>query len=333
MRHQISLDELRGLAVLIVFASHAANDGLLPGWLGGGAGQTGVQLFFLLSGLLMARLYGARRFDRAQAAAFAAARAGRILPLYALVVALSLLAAALGFAPHYRFDGAAAALAALALAEAPQELWSIPVEAQFYALFLLVWARIGARPLRLALLIPPAILLAAGWRGLVSEAAVLIPYLPVFLAGVWLGALPAAALRRLDRPWLPWLALAALLATLPGLRPTLLPEVWDGFYPRFWLDPARLAAALLLAASAAACGGRWLAGAPLAVLGRVSFAVYLFHRPVLRWVGEDLGAAGALALTLALAALSLRLIERPAGRWLRGVLSPRPRPAPRPEAG
>jgi len=333
MRHLPALDEVRGLAVLVVFASHAANDGLLPAWLGGGAGQSGVQVFFLLSGFLMARLYASQAFDKGAAARFGAARAARILPLHVLVVGLSLLAAKLDFVPHYQFEDAAEALAALAMLRAPQELWSIPVEVQFYALFLLIWARVGARPTVLALLIPPAFLLAAGWRGLVSDAAILIPYLPVFLAGVWLGALREQVLKWLDTPWVRCLALTLFLATLPGLRPLLLPEIWDGFYPRFWLDPPRLLTALLLVASTAACDGRWLAGKPLAALGRISFAVYLFHRPVLRWIGDDWGAAGAFALTLGLAILSLHLVERPAGRWLRAALSARPRPAPRQEAG
>ncbi len=333
MRHLHALDEVRGLAVLIVFASHAANDGLLPAWLGGGAGQSGVQVFFLLSGFLMARLYATQSFDWVAATRFGAARAARILPLYGLVIGLSLLAATLGFAPHYRFDNTSQALAALALLHAPQELWSIPVEAQFYALFLLIWARIGAQPATLALLVPPAFLLAAGWRGLVSDVMILIPYLPVFLAGVWLGTLPAKALRPLDATWIRWFALAFLIGILPGLRPMLMPEIWDGFYPRFWLDPPRLLAALLLVASAAACGGNWLAGAPLAALGRVSFAVYLFHRPALHWIGAEWGAAGAFALTLGLAILSLHLVERSAGRWMKAALSPPRRPAPRPGTG
>lgn len=82
-----------------------------------------------------------------------------------------------------------------------------------------------------------------------------------------------------------------------------------------------------------ACTGTWLGGAPLAALGRVSFAVYLFHRPILRWIGEDVGVLPAFILTLALAWLSWRLIERPAGGAVRAFLTPPPRPAPRSGTG
>ena len=51
------LNGIRGLAVAIVFASHASNiyfSGAIAGW---GGGQLGVMLFFLLSGFLMSHLY------------------------------------------------------------------------------------------------------------------------------------------------------------------------------------------------------------------------------------------------------------------------------------
>ena len=57
------LNGLRGLAVMIVFASHASNifyQGEIVGW---GGGQLGVMLFFMLSGFLMAHLYAGRAAD------------------------------------------------------------------------------------------------------------------------------------------------------------------------------------------------------------------------------------------------------------------------------
>ena len=327
-----ALDALRGLAVALVFVSHAANDGLLPGWLGQGSGQMGVQLFFALSGFLMMRLYGAVPPSAAALRRFAVARAARILPLYWTVAGLSLAAALAGLSPYYRV--AEAPWAALLMLQAPQELWSVPVEVQFYAVFALACWRIGPRPGMLLGLLAASVPGAAAWYGLVSEAPVLPPYLPYFLGGCWVAALrlPAAMGR-------PAVAVAALLvfgANLPGVRAAWGGELWAGFYPRLWLDPARLAATLCLLACAATLPerrGGWLG---LARLGRISFGVYLFHRPLLAWsagvLTGPLAAALALALTLGLAALSWRYFERPLGQMLRAAPGRRPR-GRRPAAG
>src|SRR5690606_3191773 len=55
--HVDALDGLRGLAVLIVMASHWSNAGvdLLP-WSMAGTGKSGVYLFYVLSAFLLARL-------------------------------------------------------------------------------------------------------------------------------------------------------------------------------------------------------------------------------------------------------------------------------------
>jgi peptidoglycan/LPS O-acetylase OafA/YrhL len=45
MQHIHSLTGLRGLAAMLVFISHSANDGFLPVYVGDGFGQTGVMLF------------------------------------------------------------------------------------------------------------------------------------------------------------------------------------------------------------------------------------------------------------------------------------------------
>lgn len=334
---QPALDELRGLAVLVVFVGHAANDGLLPAWLGEGAGQMGVQLFFMLSGFLMLRLYGARPLTGASARAFLLARAGRILPLYWLVLAVSALAGAAGLAAHYPVAEGPVLAAAAALIVAPLELWSVPVEAQFYLIFLALWAAIEGAGWRrvLAWLAPAALVLAAGFRAGVTDAALAPAFAPAFLIGMWLAAVPLPA--ALGRGAVPWLALALMVLNLPGLRGAWGPELWSGFYPSMWLDPFRLAVAALLLASAATAPGRWLAGAPLAALGVISYGFYLFHRPLLRAL-EPLDTPGwslallAFALCAALAALSWHAFEKPAAARIRAWRAPRLRPARQPSA-
>jgi peptidoglycan/LPS O-acetylase OafA/YrhL len=73
--------------------------------------------------------------------------------------------------------------------------------------------------------------------------------------------------------------------------------------------------------------------APLAFLGRVSYGVYLWHYPLLHWLGEPggwLGAAFVAPLSVALGALSFRFIEQPVMRWRRGAATATALPAPSP---
>ena len=77
------LDGLRGLAALIVVVSHYSNETLLwGGVLGKGGGQTGVMLFFLLSGFLMAHLHLGEAFTARNVGRYALRRIARVYPLF-----------------------------------------------------------------------------------------------------------------------------------------------------------------------------------------------------------------------------------------------------------
>ncbi len=89
MQHIHSLTGLRGLAALLVFISHSANRGFLPEYLGQGFGQTGVMLFFVLSGFLMCHLYASRDFTFQNVRAYILARIGRVFPLYIVLLLVS----------------------------------------------------------------------------------------------------------------------------------------------------------------------------------------------------------------------------------------------------
>lgn len=337
--HLPALDAVRGLAVLLVFVSHAANDGFLPDWLGQGAGQMGVQLFFMLSGYLMMRLYGPVPFDRNAIRTFWVARAARILPIYWLVLILSAAAGMIGIAPYYQMNDPGTFVAAAAMAIAPQELWSIPVEVQFYGLFILIWPALAGRRVSLplaALLLCGCVVIAATWRIGVTEAPLLPSFLLPFVIGVVLATRPIR-ISGPSRRWLPWLALGLLILNLPGIRGAVGAEIWQGFYPQTWLDPFRLLAAAFCLITAIAARDRWLLGRPLEVLGRISLGVYLIHRPVLRGIGDVLpstpaSALALLGLTVVLALISFSVFEQPAQRYLRRVLMPPQHPRPQPEA-
>lgn len=142
IKHIHSLTGLRGLAALIVFISHAANFSLLPIVLGYGFGQLGVMLFFLLSGFLMAHLYISEDFNCRNVKKFAVARAARVLPLYFLIIFISMVITQYidhAFSYNFSLDNTGALLPAVLLAYAPDILWTIPVEIQFYMLFIGIW--------------------------------------------------------------------------------------------------------------------------------------------------------------------------------------------------
>ncbi len=110
-QHYDALDGLRGLAVLIVIASHLSllGFGLVPGLPVGGIGKSGVYLFFVLSAFLLTRLLlertPARFADGRLWVGYAMRRVLRIWPLYLVVLALAWAITRAG-APwwHYQLD-------------------------------------------------------------------------------------------------------------------------------------------------------------------------------------------------------------------------------------
>ncbi len=353
-----ALDGLRGLAVLVVVASHLSNYGmhLLPGLSLSGIGKSGVYLFFVLSAFLLTR--GLLRLPLPQWrqarvwADYALRRVLRIWPLYLVVLLASWVLTLQGVAGwHYKID-TAALLAHLALREGQSVLWSIPVEFTFYlwlpliALALAVLRHRG-RSLAWEAALAVAALAAASlaWTpasSLVNDIRV-GPYLPLFLCGAWAASLDLR-LRDKARTGIAekWWGIAAF-ATVAALILTV-PAVWalvagtppDGALNHRWFLFFGVAWSSLLLAILH--GPRLLhapfAWRPLRWVGVVSFSVYLWHMVVLdglvRMGVQQLPYAGGvvLAASLLVAALSYLAFERP---W-RNVRLARPR-AGLPERG
>lgn len=344
MRHNECLTAVRAIAALTVFVSHAANDGLLPGVLGNGLGQNGVMLFFMLSGYLMASLYGGVRPTGDAVAGYALRRVARVVPLYLAVLAASAVLTVVGAAGwRYQLEGATLA-EALLLVRAPFELWSIPVEIHYYLAFVLLWpatARSG-RPLAVYGIVAVGALalalglLATGLRG---------PWLPFhalpFLIGGALASIERTTMfvrvfggRHATLVGIAALALFAL--NLPALRLELGLSA-GGWMTRTWLDPINIASTTLLLCVAVARSKalRVLCVTPVLLLGEVSYGFYLFHRPIMEFVislGCDrlvpgLSLALVTTMTLSLAVVSFRLFEVPAAQRLRAcAISLRLRP-------
>ncbi len=335
--HLAVLDGLRGLAVLIVLASHFSSAGLFPRPALHGVGKSGVYLFFVLSAWLLARNL-LRLPDGALARPhtwldYALRRILRIWPLYLVVLVSSWLTHRAGHPVLYAID-TASLWRHLTLREGQSVLWSIPVEFTFYlwlpllAAGLYLMARRGWSPLAQAgafVLVLAAVMLAWPPSQTIENDVRLGPYLAVFLCGAFAARVDAWAQRSAARPAL-WsaaglLALLAWCVAIPALWCWLLGRPFEATITRNWFLFFGLLWSVLLLSLLH--GGQALrrvfAWKPLRWVGLISFSLYLWHMPVLAAM-QRLGvperfpllAPGlVLAAALAASALSWWLFERP----------------------
>ena len=342
LTHVPALDGVRGIAVLLVIATHTMIVfwyshfyDVVPG------GFLGVDLFFVLSGFLITSLLLGEqaRTDRVSMPGFYRRRALRLLPaLVALVVlhAIYTIVTGLPFGIEARtitvvmlYVSNWYAATGHRLALGLNHLWSLSIEEQFYLLWPLVIAvlltvRRSSRVVVGSLI--AAIVAVAVWRAyLWHPGASLLKVSPEYVRtdtradALLMGAL-AAHLWVRGRIPRRGLATAALIAAvffgycvvrIPGER---------GFYYKGGFTLIALAAAIVLVATVE---NRWIgtrvcAWRPLRAVGIVSYGLYLWHLPVFFGVrryttGWPVGLQIALALTLTVAftLASWRFIETP----------------------
>ena len=295
-----ALDGLRGLAVLIVVASHLSNAGFLPLPGLAGAGKSGVYLFFALSaflltdGLLAKSAPELRRVDTWLDYAFR--RVLRIWPLYLVVLLLSWWATAAGIQWwHYRID-AGSLIQHVSMRAGQSVLWSIPVEFKFYAWLPLIalgfWTarRRGlAWPAGLALGVVLVLVLHHVWPPEMAEPndIRLRPYIAIFL----LGSLAAYVHRSLPsssssaaargRTW--WglvgvLALAFFAATIPVFWALLQGRDFDPLVNHRWFAFFGVLWSLVLLSTLH--GPRWLASLLGGQIGMVHPGARVFDEAV-----------------------------------------------------
>ena len=335
--HLAVLDGLRGLAVLVVLASHFSSAGLFPRPALHGVGKSGVYLFFVLSAFLLVRnllrLPPGALGQMPVWLDYALRRVLRIWPLYLVVLGLSWLAWRTGQPGLYVID-TPSLWRHLTLREGQSVLWSIPVEFTFYALLPLLalglaymarrgWpmaVQAGVFFLALAavtLAWPPA-------RSLENDVR-LWPYLAVFLCGAFAAQVDVWLARARARPQL-WgaaglLALVAWCIAIPAVWAWLTGRPFEATVTRTWyLFFGLLWSVLLLAVLHGPAWLQWpFAWRPLRWVGLVSFSLYLWHMPVLgallkTGVAERLPLLApwiVLAVSLAVSWLSWRLFEKP----------------------
>jgi peptidoglycan/LPS O-acetylase OafA/YrhL len=332
------VEGLRGIAILLVVGCHC---GL--GWCAGGF--VGVDVFFVLSGYLITGLLAAehRATSRIDLPRFFARRARRLLPVGTLVLVVVALAAAAIFSPEeMAFTGRAARAAALYVSNvffdrtasdyfAPKveanpllHTWSLGIEEQFYLVwpFLILFVHRGAHGLRrsIAVLIGG---LAASFAFCLyaTRIAPTIAFYELpsraweFAAGGLLALLPRswATERRI------WVSICGVVGLGMILGAAVLIRGGTGFPGFIVLLPVGGTLAVLFAGSMAPQRGigAVLGAAPLQFVGARSYSWYLWHWPFVVFAGvlfekiTVLGKIGAAIASLAVAALTYRLVERP----------------------
>lgn len=329
-----SLTSLRGIAALWVFLFHLAAE--QPDSFGGvarifaiGRGYIAVDLFFVLSGFVMALTYR-ELFQRAPFAAayprFLWRRIARIMPLNAaIVLAIAAVIWALPGDVPGNFGEAKrpwVVLANLFLVQdwglAPsidKPAWSVSVEMALYLIYPLLLALAWSRLLWIgAALIGGVSLawLAGDGQGVVSQGLVSGDFIRG-LAGFYFGLL---CFRLFGATAVLRLAGKAELAIIAAFWALLLWSPSD-------LWPILLCPPLVFSlATERGFVGRLLAVRPLHYLGEISYSIYLTHDCVIAAVGALPIGSGALragataALTLLLSSATYHWIERPARRWI-----------------
>jgi peptidoglycan/LPS O-acetylase OafA/YrhL len=328
------LDGLRGLAALIVLISHFFGE--VPhgtrlitfGWLG-------VDLFFVLSGFLIGSVILAQRDEPNFFTSFYLRRAARILPVYGMVCAATLvLAAALRGHPWSDHPYGAAVYAVFGSnidlsfwgggGQWLRPTWTLAVEEQFYLLLpplIVLTPRRWLAPLLVALW-----LCATAFRAItIGQPLAAFSLLPGRMDLLLGGVLIAHVRRNVDMSrYIAYLRIVPLVFLLLLFCVDLYSN--DVFFVIFSPALASIAiGAYIMAIVQGAPEAARFRSPVLRYIGRISYALYLVHQPVsgvlhglILDARPDIGGIAPLAVTIlsvlvsiGLAAASWRWIERP----------------------
>lgn len=286
----------------------------------------GVTLFFVLSGFLITTLLGEERADhgRVKILAFYRRRARRLLPaLLAFVAVVVVWMTITGRGGRAASDAVPTLLYVANIAQAAghdnglfDHTWSLALEEQFYLVWPLAYLAIAAWPWRRAASVLLVLAIASATLRLAfAENLDRISWAPDTRAdAILVGCLLALWLQR-SPTWRPTRLLIAI-AVIALVAPSMIGS-WREM-ASFGLPLMVLGSAVLVASGLD--GPRWLAWAPLAWVGVISYGLYLWHLPVLRDGSElllplnlpgGIGAATLIVVTFAIAGVSRRYIEVP----------------------
>ncbi|MDZ4753410.1 MAG: acyltransferase [Phycisphaerae bacterium] len=338
--HLPTLDGLRGCAVLLVMLTHASLTEAAP-WLEDfkntiRAGYFGVDIFFVLSGLLVTRVLrqdwaGGRSLGR-----FLWRRSLRIFPAYYMLLLVLLVVA-----PGWYLLACALYVSNVTDAMWPtlehplRHAWSLAIEEQFYLVWPALFYLCGDRRARIvasigmpcAAIASLAILASLVYAGVASsdEAGDWTYRLPTTrLLSLSLGCSLAFAERRLRANRRLMLGMAIGTAALAAV------VMWIGYVELAIPAGAPGTFAFAFVSTSAVLTALWLhdgprvlrallANLPLTSIGRISYGLYLYHFPIylafgIRYMDDRPSMARVLAAvgtTFVAATLSYITFERP----------------------
>lgn len=335
LRYNPALDGLRGIAIILVILSHA-HAPLFDG------AFFGVDLFFVLSGflittLLLQEFQANARLDYWR---FYRRRFFRLMPPLALFLATYCVVAPFIW-PELDDIYSDALVSLLYLADygiaffdSPDTLlhmWSLSVEEHFYLIWppLLVWLLRKSAPGRVWAPLLALWVLSTLWRALwvfqEQEFYEIFFRFDTRASGLIAGALLAALMvekpqwiQRLHglRGYTMWLVLAV---------PLIMELKWADHHAMLWgITVVECATIVLLVAVQQPQGLAYemLTAPTLLRLGKLSYGIYLWHYPVVRYLRADypwpVAVMGTFAISAALSALSFYTIERWAMRYRDG---------------
>jgi peptidoglycan/LPS O-acetylase OafA/YrhL len=315
-----SLDGLRGIAIALVFVhttnvvevSNSIFGSILPKM--ASIGWVGVQLFFVLSGFLITRYLLAHQGTPHYFKNFYGRRVLRIFPLYyATLIFFFVVLPWAGLAPQgIRDDQSRQIWFWLFLSNWTEfigfgglslpHLWSIAVEEQFYLLWpLVVWRTPPKRLIHICIAIALASLFSRflmainGANDMVvyTSTNARVDALVLGAASAALFTLPGMTEKLVKLRWV--IFVASLIVTLAGAAITHnfghLSFIGETFSYGFLACTFTLVLVWAIASEAAPQQSwmhRALSSAPLRILGKYSFGLYIFHVPLHIYMGLKL---------------------------------------------
>lgn len=307
------LDGWRGLAILAVFLGHYV------GTPGIQTGRFGVELFFVLSGRLMAEILFVERFPLPE---FFKRRVARIWPaLGVFVLASALIFGATGLLKVDLLHIAAALTFTINYLGAPHlmlpiydHIWSLCIEEWAYVILgvLAAFTRRGAWDVKWIILIVAGLCAVNG----AIQTALGGSYYEVYwrtdvrIASILLGAAAYLHLRAIRMPsWTPLVAGVAAVALFINPVPDVV---------KYTLSTLSLAVAVATLPSAPRPVLSVLEHPVLVRIGLWSFSLYLWQQPFYKLRGH-FPTLGLLVLAIVFGLASFYFVEQPARRWINGL--------------
>ena len=299
-----------------------------------------MMVFFVLSGFLMGHLYVSQELGSRSLYRYAVARFARVVPLFAAVVALSIVMPRIGF-PAIGFNLASRSeiLSHVLTLDGKNILWTIPTELHFYVIFVAIWfvlrRFVGLRVAFLVTIVGLVVVLGfprfRGELGSIAYDIRIVQVIPYFVVGVML-----ALIYRRYRDHVPQSSLfVGALAGIPLMYPLVFEEVF-GFRHGLWNDPLVLVvvSAIFAVILFGVPDESVILSNPVGdFLGKISYSLYLLHVPIMSAV-RDLGLPNTpafvvfVSLSVVIATVVFYAFELPMQKWLRGrLLAETSRPA------